>query len=119
EKNKEIWEKYGSGWASSYASEYDPEDAGKWYGGSAVDNQALFDFKGYPLPSLNVFKYVETGAIAPLKIDEIKDVYLSVYEGEQVSIPETVTDIYNDGRENIEKVTWDNEAIEKAIQSGV
>lgn len=119
EKNKEIWEKYGSGWASSYASEYDPEDAGKWYGGSAVDNQALFDFKGYPLPSLNVFKYVETGAIAPLKIDEIKDVYLSVYEGEQVSIPETVTVIYNDGRENLEKVTWDNEAIEKAIQSGV
>jgi len=54
-----IWEKFGSGWASGYASEYDPKDAGKWYGGSAVDNQALFDFNGYPLPSLNVFKYVK------------------------------------------------------------
>ncbi|WP_286057945.1 arabinogalactan endo-1,4-beta-galactosidase [Bacillus mojavensis] len=63
EKNKTIWETYGSGWAASYAAEYDPEDAGKWYGGSAVDNQALFDFNGRPLPSLQVFKYAETGHI--------------------------------------------------------
>ncbi|TAI51562.1 arabinogalactan endo-1,4-beta-galactosidase [Bacillus paralicheniformis] len=61
EKNKSLWETYGSGWATSYSAEYDPEDAGKWFGGSAVDNQALFDFKGRPLPSLNVFKYVDTG----------------------------------------------------------
>lgn len=27
ENNSPIWEKYGSGWASSYASDYDPEDA--------------------------------------------------------------------------------------------
>lgn len=27
EDNSAIWEKYGSGWASSYASDYDPEDA--------------------------------------------------------------------------------------------
>lgn len=62
--NLPLWEKYGSGWASSYSSEYDPEDAGKWYGGSAVDNQALFDFKGNPLDSLNVFKYIYTGSVA-------------------------------------------------------
>ncbi|MED4647315.1 arabinogalactan endo-beta-1,4-galactanase [Bacillus inaquosorum] len=61
EKNKVLWETYGSGWASSYAAEYDPEDAGKWYGGSAVDNQALFDFNGHPLPSLQVFQYAESG----------------------------------------------------------
>lgn len=63
EKNKRIWETYGSGWATSYVAEYDPEDAGKRYGGSAVDNQALFDFTGRPLPSINVFKYVDTGAV--------------------------------------------------------
>lgn len=51
-----IWEKYGSGWASSYASEYDSEDAGKYYGGSSWDNQALFDFEGHPLPSIEMFK---------------------------------------------------------------
>lgn len=61
--NKEAWEKYGSGWATSYAGEYDPNDAGKWYGGSAVDNQALFDFDGNPLESLKTFGYVYTGAV--------------------------------------------------------
>jgi arabinogalactan endo-1,4-beta-galactosidase len=53
--NEEIWEKYGSGWASSYSKDYDPEDAGLYYGGCSWDNQALFDFKGNPLDSLKVF----------------------------------------------------------------
>ncbi len=61
-KNKRIWEEKGSGWASSYAGSYDALDAGKYYGGSSWDNQALFDFKGHPLESINVFKYVYTGA---------------------------------------------------------
>ena len=61
EENKFLWEKYGSGWASSYAGKYDSEDAGKYYGGSAVDNQALFDFEGKPLDSLNTFKYMAYG----------------------------------------------------------
>ena len=52
------WEKFGSGWASRYAAEYDPEDAGRYYGGCAVDNQALFDAGGMPLASLRVFSYV-------------------------------------------------------------
>jgi len=60
ENNKLVWEKDGSGWASSYSGKYD-EDAGSCYGGSSWDNQALFDFKGHPLPSLNVFKYIYTG----------------------------------------------------------
>ncbi|MCD7883618.1 MAG: glycosyl hydrolase 53 family protein [Lachnospiraceae bacterium] len=63
-ENQEIWETYGSGWASSYAAEYDPDDAGVYYGGSAVDNQALFDFEGHPLESLKIFSYVKTGTTA-------------------------------------------------------
>lgn len=63
ENNKMLWERYGSGWASSCADEYDPDDAGVWYGGSAVDNQALFDFYGHPLDTLNIFKYVRTGTV--------------------------------------------------------
>lgn len=58
-----LWEKYGSGWAASYSVEYDPEVSGIWYGGSAADNQALFDFSGAPLPSLKTFKYVQTGTV--------------------------------------------------------
>ncbi len=53
-----LWETYGSGWASSYASDYDPEDAGLYYGGCAWDNQAMFDFTGHPLQSLKVFQYL-------------------------------------------------------------
>lgn len=54
--NREAWEEKGSGWASSYASGYDPKDAGKYYGGSSWDNQALFDYNGHPLESLKVFQ---------------------------------------------------------------
>jgi len=61
--NSAIWEEYGSGWASSYASDYDPEDAGKYYGGCSWDNQAFFDWEGHPLPSLNLFKYLKYGTI--------------------------------------------------------
>ena len=56
--NKALWEQYGCGWASSYASEYDPGDAGVYYGGSAVDNQAFFDANGKALDSLRVFREV-------------------------------------------------------------
>jgi arabinogalactan endo-1,4-beta-galactosidase len=119
EQNKTIWEKYGSGWASSYASEYDPHDAGAWYGGSAVDNQALFDFTGKPLSSLNVFNYVHTGAIAPLKIDEIKDITVSAILGEDITLPESVAVTYNNGTKGVTPVTWDAAALEQAISSGV
>lgn len=118
-KNQQLWEKYGSGWATSYAAEYDPEDAGHWYGGSAVDNQALFDFYGRPLSSLNVFKYVDTGSVAPLKIDEIKDVSLSVIAGEEITLPTTVQVTYNNGSSGSVRVTWDEEAVQQAIKTGV
>lgn len=61
QQNKQLWEKFGSGWASSYSAEYDPDDAGKFFGGSAVDNQAMFDADGKPLESLKVFALVHTG----------------------------------------------------------
>lgn len=60
--NSAIWEQYGSGWASSYASDYDPEDAAVYYGGCSWDNQAFFDFEGRPLESINVFNYMKNGA---------------------------------------------------------
>ena len=59
--NSSIWEEYGSGWASSFASDYDPEDAGVYYGGCSWDNQAMFDFEGHPLESLKVFSYMRNG----------------------------------------------------------
>jgi arabinogalactan endo-1,4-beta-galactosidase len=61
EENRNRWETYGSGWASSYAGEYDPKDAGKWYGGCAVDNQAFFTADGHATEALKVFALVRTG----------------------------------------------------------
>lgn len=61
EENRNRWETYGSGWASSYAGEYDPKDAGQWYGGCAVDNQAFFTADGHATEALKVFALVRTG----------------------------------------------------------
>ena len=63
EENHEKWEKYGSGWATSYAAVYDPDDAGKYYGGSAWDNQAFFDPQGKPLESLKTFRLMREGNV--------------------------------------------------------
>ncbi len=113
------WEQYGSGWASSYATEYDAEDAGKWYGGSAVDNQGLFDFNGNPLPSLNVFKYVNTGAYADIKVDSISESTLSVEQGDTITLPEMVTVIYNNGSTDQKSVTWNTDEVDEAVSKGI
>ncbi|ODP29503.1 Arabinogalactan endo-beta-1,4-galactanase [Paenibacillus nuruki] len=118
EQNKKLWEQYGSGWASSYAAEYDPDDAGKWYGGSAVDNQALFDFAGHPLPSLNVFKYVNTGAVATLKVDEVQTVNITANAGDPIPLPSVVTATYNDGTTGTLAVVWDQQELEDALRQG-
>lgn len=54
-ENEQLWNKYGSGWASKYCGDYDTEDGGLYYGGSSWDNQALFDVTGCPLSSLYEF----------------------------------------------------------------
>lgn len=104
--NKAKWEKYGSGWASSYSAEYDPENAGRYYGGASWDNQALFDHTGNPLPSLNVFKYVDSGSTAEVRLDVIRDTAVEFTEGDTITLPTTVTGINNDGSEVEVAVTW-------------
>jgi arabinogalactan endo-1,4-beta-galactosidase len=107
EERFDLWEKYGSGWAASYAATYDPEDAGVWYGGSSWENQALFDFSGRPLASLQVFKYVNTGAETDLLIDAVKEVEVKVRIGDPVMLPETVMVIFNDGTTREMAVIWE------------
>lgn len=112
--NSALWEKYGSGWASSYSIKYDPDDAGKYYGGCSWDNQAMFDFTGHPLASLNVFKYLKYGSTAPLAIDYIPDVNVSINVDDEVSLPEKIDVVYNDRSKNTqEAVTWDEAQLAK------
>lgn len=117
--NSPIWEKYGSGWASSYASDYDPDDAGLYYGGCSWDNQAMFDFTGHPLPSLNVFKYLKDGHDVPLAVDYVSDVSVTCNAGSAIELPEQVDVIYNNHAANTQAdVTWD-EAQVAAIDPNV
>ncbi len=116
--NQIAWEQYGAGWAASYAGEYDAADAGVWYGGSAVDNQAFFDFTGHPLESLNVFKYVRTGATAPLKVESIDASEVNVIVGEAVTMPENVNVRFNDGTTDMKAVVWDAEAVAGIVAVG-
>ncbi|MBQ2323748.1 MAG: glycosyl hydrolase 53 family protein [Oscillospiraceae bacterium] len=106
EENHALWEQYGSGWASSYAAVYDPDDAGKYYGGCAVDNQALFGPDGHPLESLKVFALVRRGNELPPEIDAIEDAALTVDLAGEISLPETVNAIMTDDSRQAVPVRW-------------
>ena len=106
--NSALWEKYGSGWASSYSADYDPDDAGLYYGGCSWDNQAMFDFTGHPLASLNVFKYLKDGNSVPLAVDFIPEISFTCNVWDKVVLPEKAEIVYNDRFANTEvPVTWD------------
>ena len=106
EENSVLWEKHGSGWASSFAAVYDPNDAGKYYGGSAVDNQAMFDPYGNPLESLRVFNLVRYGNDAELRADAVEDVTLFVDLNGKIELPDTVNAVMNDNSLSPVHVTW-------------
>ena len=59
-ENEALWERFGCGWATRAAGAYDPEDAGEYCGGNAVENQALFDENGRPLEAQRVFSETVT-----------------------------------------------------------
>ena len=114
ESNKKKWEEFGSGWASSYAAEYDPDDAGRYYGGSSWDNQALFDHNGKALDSLYVFKYLKYGATSDLKVDFADDISITVNPGSELKLPENCDVHFNDRSKNgPAAVTWNAEEISK------
>lgn len=119
ESNKQKWETYGSGWASSFAGEYE-EDAATWHGGSSWDNQAMFDFYGNPLASLNVFRYVDTGTKAPLAVDSIeKEVFATANIGKDITLPSTVSIVYNTKETEKVAVTWKEEQVKAAKKAGL
>ena len=114
--NAKLWEQFGSGWATSFAAVYDPNDAGAHYGGNAWDNQTLFDADGTPLESLRAFEYARRGATAPLAISQIDAPQLAVQVGGTVALPATVTVHYNDGTSKDVPVTWSNTAVDTSAE---
>ena len=116
DSNSKLWEEFGSGWASSYSAKYDPNDAGVYYGGCSWDNQAFFDNNGHVLPSINVFKYVNYGAVGEkLEVLAVNDLELDLQLGSSLLLPETVPVIYNDSSISEElPVDWKEEDIAAA-----
>ena len=106
EENQEKWEKFGSGWASSHAAVYDPKDAGKYYGGSAVDNQAFFDPDGKPLESLKVFCLMRTGIEPEPEPDAMEDASVVCDLNMPLELPETVNAVMTDDSRRPLPVTW-------------
>ena len=93
DEQKKLWNEYGSGWCSDYAVDYDKNVTA--VGGSGFDNQALFDFYGKPLESLDVFEHIyprkennvpKLGAVVPEGKYRLKNLesglYLTVADGE-------------------------------------
>ncbi len=121
EENSAKWEKYGSGWATSYAAKYDPNDAGKYYGGCAVDNQAMFDANGKPLESLRVFNLVRYGNEVTPKVDALDDVNIITDIGNKIILPETVNAIMTDSKLSPVEVVWNTtpEELDRMSNSGV
>ena len=106
DNNHILWEKYGSGWASSYAGEYDPKDAGKYYGGDAVDNQAFFDAKGKPIESLKVFGLMKKGNEITVKVDATEDQTLIYSFTDDVIFPSKVNAVMTDDSKKEIDVEW-------------
>ncbi len=118
--NQAAWEAHGSGWASSYAADYQ-EDARKWWGGSAMDNQAMFDMTGHPLESLKVFNYVMTGtkvsnpAVTSM---EVSDVTVDTAHISDIVLPKVRVG-YGDATQAEQEAAWDEAALAKAKIMGV
>ena len=117
EENSALWEQYGSGWASSYAAEYDPNDAGQWYGGCAVDNQAFFDADGKATEALKVFALVRTGNNVENRADAIEDTTVILDLNGNIVLPETVNAVMLDNSKQAVPVEWHNVDIE-AMKNG-
>lgn len=121
--NKTKWNQYGSGWASDYAGTYDAQ-AQKWGGGGTNnENASLFDFEGNPLASLNVFKYVNYGAVAKNKsfyaAKSLSDVVVKMGDSKDAiknQLEKTVAYTYNDETPGTANITWDETSLAKAEQ---
>ena len=107
EENHAKWERDGSGWASSFAAEYDPGDAGKYYGGSAVDNQAFFAPDGTPLESLKLFSLVRKGNEIPVVPDALEDAHVRCGLGTEIVLPDTVEAVMSDNGRRAVPVQWE------------
>jgi arabinogalactan endo-1,4-beta-galactosidase len=77
--------------------------------GNAWENQAMFDFNGNALPSLNVFNLVKPkhgNVFIPATITEVYPTEIKIPLGETPELPTTVKAVYSDDSVKNVAVTW-------------
>ena len=98
--NKEVADKYGTGWASKGAVGYAPDDEMYYngqpsWGGSSWDNATLFDIQGNALQSLKFYKdTVSLGKVQTTRINIVnkeKEVLKTEYVNVNVGDTKTIT----------------------------
>lgn len=99
EYNKEVADKYGTGWASKGAVGYAPDDEMYYngqpsWGGSSWDNATLFDIQGNALQSLKFYKdTVSLGKVQTTRINIVnkeKEVLKTEYVNVNVGDTKTI-----------------------------
>lgn len=85
--------------------------------GNAWENQAMFDFNGNALDSLDAFKFTP-GSLAVQPILVYPSLGVTVYKGENPVLPSTVEVQYNDGSMKSENVVWDAISADQLNRTG-
>ena len=120
--NREKWETYGSGWATSTAAAYD-KDVDKWYGGSAVDNEGIFDFDGTALETVKIYNMIRGGTTARDYVIEAVDTEFTYILTEEtqasdIVLPDTVKVFYASGDTDDAEVKWSSKDISESVYAG-
>lgn len=78
-------------------------------------NQALFNYKGQALPSIDVYNLITTGEYQEPKVVDIvdKEINLTISQGQKIPLPEKVDALYSDDGMRGVPVSWEayNEAL--------
>ncbi|ULO08596.1 glycosyl hydrolase 53 family protein [Paenibacillus sp. 19GGS1-52] len=86
--------------------------------GSGWENQALFDFNGKALPSLDVFNLVRGAATAPAaELTGTDTAFVTAVAGSVLTLPTTVAGQYSDGYYRTATVSvWDTSSVDSTTQ---
>ncbi len=105
----------GTSWASEYSHDYlEAQGDGGGEGTVSWANQALFDFDGNPLASLNAFKLMRDSGTAEENILEINteiSCMVDLSSSEEIALPETVTALTDLDRWVELDIAWNEDEI--------
>ncbi len=105
----------GTSWASEYAHDYlVSQGDGGGEGTVSWANQALFDFDGNPLASLNAFKLMRDSGTAEENILEINTTIscmIDLSSSEEIALPETATALTDLDRWVELEITWNEDEV--------